>query len=111
MKILLFTVVLLITNGLFSQINTTIAKNGFTSEILLDGAPKAKAGTYQFIYSTKRKFNYTSEQMDDMLKKIEQERSESSDLTIYLNDVVSIYIPSKNKIENKNFSLSFEMNN
>lgn len=70
----------------------------------------AKEGTYQFIYSTKKEFGFTTEQMDVMLKLIEQERLEDIDLTLYVSDYVSIYIPSKNKIKNESFSLFFEIN-
>ena len=99
-------------DGTFVSVNATdfnITTGTFTSEVLLDGVPKAKEGTYQFIFSSKRKIAYTNEQMDVLLKLIEQERLDTNDLTLSLNDYVSVYIPSKSKILNKNFSLLFEV--
>lgn len=67
---------------------------------IIEGMPKAEVGTYQFII-VNPKFNpaYTT----DILFFIERERKEDQDVVISISDYVDLYIPSRKKIQSKDF--------
>lgn len=67
---------------------------------IIEGMPKAEVGTYQFII-VNQKFNpaYTT----DILFFIERERKEDQDVVISISDYVDLYIPSRKKIQSKDF--------
>ena len=60
----------------------------------------AAEGTYQFIISSnKQKYIFAKE----TFVMIERKRKLNEDITIELNQFVSVFIPSKNKINSNNF--------
>lgn len=64
--------------------------------------PRAKKGTYQFIVSnTKLKYYFT----DETFIFIEDNRLETEDISLYLNKFTTVFIPSKRKINRKDFQL------
>lgn len=67
---------------------------------VVEGMPKAEVGTYQFII-VNPKFSpaYTT----DILYFIERERKDEQDVVISISDYVDLYIPSRKKIQSKDF--------
>ena len=104
-SILLFT--LLFSTLVFSQDSSSsqniVYLEGFTVDNSLDQSVLAVDGTYQFQSTSKRKINYTNEQIQLMLMRIERERRLSLDVIVVLNEYISVYIPSSQSICSPSF--------
>lgn len=65
-----------------------------------EGMKKAEIGTYQFIITNpKLSQAFTTE----ILYFIEKERKDTQDVVITISEYVELYIPSRNKIQSKDF--------
>ena len=81
----------------YSQTTTSFASNNIKKY----GTQKAKPGTYQFIvYDTKIKYFYTEE----TFLYIEDMRKENEDVTLRLNRMTEVFIPSRKKVGSPDFS-------
>lgn len=82
---------------MFSQ--NAISSVSYTQEEL-NNKPRAKKGTYQFIVSnTKLKYYFT----DETFILIEDKRLETEDVSLYLNQFTTVFIPSRKKINLKDY--------
>ncbi len=86
----------------FSQ--TSLQKVSYKSEEI-KYKQKAKPGTYQFlVFNRKLQYYFTEE----TFLFIEEQRQQKNDVTLHLNPMTDVYIPSKEKINSKEFILLTE---